>query len=173
MVEENVPQDKVFDPSVGPEISPRHQCRENSAGSVGDFFTTLIGRRSNDADDVYDLDDHPHLQDDYRDEHGNVLPPNATFLRGSAAYGNGNEDDLAKLRLLAGQLSADWRTKEFFAPALARRLRDFQFAQEKRRKRYGNERPWGILGLYDHLASVRMDVEWAEDAAWRRANGEP
>ena len=36
-----------------------------------------------------------------------------------------------------------------------------------------NERPWGILGLYDHLAAVRMDVEWAEDAAWRRANGEP
>jgi len=26
--------------------------------------------------------------------------------------------------------------------------------------------------LYDHLASIRVDVEWAEDAAWRRANGE-
>jgi membrane associated rhomboid family serine protease len=53
------------------------------------------------------------------------------------------------------------------------RIRDFQFAQEKRRKKYGDERPWGVLGLYDHLSSIRIDVEWAEDAARRRANGEP
>jgi len=53
------------------------------------------------------------------------------------------------------------------------RIRDFQFAQEKRRKKYGDERPWGILGLYDFLSSIRIDVEWAEDAANRRANGEP
>lgn len=83
------------------------------------------------------------------------------------------EDDIAQLRLLAGKLSADWRGSEFMAPALARRIRDFQFAQEKRRKKYGDERPWGILGLYDHLSSIRIDVDWAEDAAWRRANGEP
>lgn len=83
------------------------------------------------------------------------------------------EDEIARLRLLAGKLSADWRAPDFMAPALARRIRDFQFAQEKRRKKYGDERPWGILGLYDHLASIRIDVEWAEDAARRRANGEP
>jgi membrane associated rhomboid family serine protease len=83
------------------------------------------------------------------------------------------EEDIAQLRLLAGQLNADWRGQDFMAPALARRIRDFQFAQEKRRKRYGDERPWGVLGLYDHLAAIRVDVEWAEDAAWRRANGEP
>jgi membrane associated rhomboid family serine protease len=82
------------------------------------------------------------------------------------------EDEIAQLRLLAGKLSADWRGSEFMAPALARRIRDFQFAQEKRRKKYGDERPWGILGLYDHLSAIRIDVEWAEDAAWRRANGE-
>jgi len=52
-------------------------------------------------------------------------------------------------------------------------LRDFQFAQRKRRETYGNERPWGILGLYDHLAGIRLDVEWAEDAAWRRTHKEP
>lgn len=60
-----------------------------------------------------------------------------------------------------------------FPSKFKRRIRDFQFAQEKRRKKYGEERPWGILGLYDHLAAIRVDVEWAEDAAWRRANGEP
>mmetsp|Transcript_1930 Transcript_1930/g.4613 ORF Transcript_1930/g.4613 Transcript_1930/m.4613 type:complete len:505 (-) Transcript_1930:909-2423(-) len=58
-------------------------------------------------------------------------------------------------------------------PALERRIRDFRFAQEKRREKYGNERPWGILGLYDHLASIRIDLEWAEDAAWRRQHDEP
>lgn len=82
-------------------------------------------------------------------------------------------DEVQRLRLLAGKLSAGWGQADFMAPALARRIRDFQFAQEKRRKKYGDERPWGILGVYDHLASIRIDVDWAEDAAQRRANGEP
>jgi membrane associated rhomboid family serine protease len=101
--------------------------------------------------------------------------PNATFLVPADLHPNmeQREEDIAQLRLLAGQLNADWRGQDFMAPALARRIRDFQFAQEKRRKRYGDERPWGVLGLYDHLAAIRVDVEWAEDAAWRRANGEP
>ena len=59
------------------------------------------------------------------------------------------EEDIAQLRLLAGKLNADWGGQDFMAPALARRIRDFQFAQEKRRKKYGDERPWGILGLYE------------------------
>lgn len=83
------------------------------------------------------------------------------------------EDEIAQLRLLAGQISADWRSPDVLPPALARRIRDFQFAQEKRRKKYGDERPWGILGLYDHLSSIRIDVEWANDAALRRENGDP
>jgi hypothetical protein len=57
--------------------------------------------------------------------------------------------------------------------ALQRRVRDFKFAQQKRRERQGREKPWGILGLYAHLADIRADIEWAEDAAWRRRNGEP
>jgi hypothetical protein len=40
---------------------------------------------------------------------------------------------------------------EKLSPALEARLRDFNFAQGKRRERYGEDRPWGILGLYDHL----------------------
>jgi hypothetical protein len=81
-------------------------------------------------------------------------------------------EEILRLRLLAGKLSADWAAPDFMAPALARRIRDFQFAQDKRRKKYGDERPWGILGLYDHLSTIRVDVEWAEDAARRRANGD-
>ena len=49
------------------------------------------------------------------------------------------EDDIdSQLLLLAGKLNADW--KGYLAPALARRIRDFQFAQEKRRKKFGRER---------------------------------
>lgn len=98
-----------------------------------------------------------------------------TFLAATDIHPNmiHKEEDIAQLRLLAGKLNADWAGQDFMAPALARRIRDFQFAQEKRRKKYGDERPWGILGLYDHLAAIRADVEWAEDAACRRANGEP
>ena len=58
-------------------------------------------------------------------------------------------------------------------PALVRRVRDFKFAQQKRQEKYGEERPWGILGLYEHLASIRIDLEWAEDATWRRHHDEP
>jgi membrane associated rhomboid family serine protease len=58
-------------------------------------------------------------------------------------------------------------------PALARRLRDFTFAQQKRRETYGYRNPWGIIGLYDHLTGIRVDIEWAEDAAWRREHEEP
>jgi membrane associated rhomboid family serine protease len=78
------------------------------------------------------------------------------------------------MRLLTQQLRrGDWANDETLSPALEQRLRDFQFAQRKRRETYGNERPWGILGLYDHLAGIRLDVEWAEDAAWRRGHKEP
>lgn len=114
-------------------------------------------------------------------------PNNRTMARGNQSGGKGSifigpgeihhnmearGEEIARLRLLAGQLSLDWKSPDFMPPALARRIRDFQFAQEKRRKKYGDERPWGILGLYDHLASIRIDVEWAEDAATRRANGD-
>ena len=78
-----------------------------------------------------------------------------------------------RLRELAGQISNDWRDENHQPPALARRLRDFQFAREKRRMKYGTVKLWGILGLYDHLSGVKLDVEWAEDAAWRRKNKQP
>jgi membrane associated rhomboid family serine protease len=65
------------------------------------------------------------------------------------------------------------RPQDEMSPALERRVRDFKFAQQKRTEKYGSDRPWGILGLYDHLTSIRIDLEWAEDAAWRRAHHEP
>jgi membrane associated rhomboid family serine protease len=57
--------------------------------------------------------------------------------------------------------------------ALRRRLRDFRFAQSERKDKYGEVNPWGIFGLYDHLTGIRTDIEWAEDAAYRRENDQP
>ena len=106
------------------------------------------------------------------------LPANALFLRPNEdaperIMGLNTGTDFAQLKLVADQLCIGWGTKEYETPTIARRVIDFQFGQMKRRKKFGNERPWGILGLYDHLAAVRMDVEWAETIACRRANGEP
>jgi membrane associated rhomboid family serine protease len=56
---------------------------------------------------------------------------------------------------------------------LQRRARDFRLAQQKRLETHGEPKRYGIFGMYAHLASVRVDLEWAEDAAWRRSNGEP
>jgi len=80
-------------------------------------------------------------------------------------------NDVAEtMRERAAILSKDWTEKNNLAPTLARRLRDFEFAQKKRRKIFGRSKQWGLLGLYDFLSAVRQDVEWAEDAAFRRAN---
>lgn len=99
------------------------------------------------------------------DNNGHNLPPGVTLR---------DQQEDAMMRHLAAQLRSDWATKEkTISPNLERRLRDFQFAQQKRREKYGHERPWGILGLYDHLAGIRVDLEWAEDAAWRRSHAEP
>jgi len=76
-------------------------------------------------------------------------------------------------RVLAGQLRREWLTEKMENESLQRRMRDFQFAQQKRLEKYGHARPWGILGLYEHLSAIRNDLEWAEDAAWRRDHSEP
>jgi len=79
------------------------------------------------------------------------------------------------MRTFASQLSPRWGGRGVVASSLARRLRDFQFARIKRKQKYGESAttPWGIVGLYDHLAGIRLDVEWAEDAAWRRVHNKP
>jgi membrane associated rhomboid family serine protease len=131
-----------------------------------------------------------------RDDHGNKIPENAKMILGfddakrrKVAWKQRNQTNQAfptlqttdappeeierRIRELAGQISADWRESDLMPPTLARRIRDFQFAREKRRNKYGPAQPWSIMGLYDHLSRVKIDVEWAEDAAWRRANKQP
>ena len=69
---------------------------------------------------------------------------------------NAVEQQEIMMRLLTQQLRrGDWDDSDI-SPALEQRLRDFQFAQKKRREKFGNERPYGILGLYDHLGELLL-----------------
>jgi len=56
---------------------------------------------------------------------------------------------------------------------LHRRVLDFRLAQQKRLQKHGPTQKWGIYGMYLHLSNIRTDLEWAEDAAWRRQHGQP
>jgi hypothetical protein len=135
--------------------SPDQRAR-SSGGEV--FFPSTFSNGS-DSIEIYDDDDfQDHQENDTDHQHRDAnVSVRSTFLMPTDIHPRmeHRDDDIAQLRLLAGKLNADWGGQDFMAPALARRIRDFQFAQEKRRKKYGDERPWGILGLYDHLASIR------------------
>jgi hypothetical protein len=76
------------------------------------------------------------------------------------------------IRELVATLSHRKDTAEL-PPELERRVLDFRLAQQKRLEKYGRPQKWGIFGLYAHLSNVRIDLEWSEDAAWRRTNGKP
>ncbi|KAL3940973.1 MAG: hypothetical protein SGBAC_004581 [Bacillariaceae sp.] len=58
-------------------------------------------------------------------------------------------------------------------PRLGRRTRDFAFAQSERTKRGETRNVMGFYFLITELAIIRADLQWAEDAAWRRENGMP
>lgn len=87
----------------------------------------------------------------------------------SSSLGSGRVYSVAELVASLGAVDGDVE----LPPALERRVRDFKFAQNKRRERHGDQKPWGIYGLYAHLSDIRADLEWAEDAAWRRQRGQP
>ena len=74
---------------------------------------------------------------------------------------------------LIKSLGTDEDSSVSLPPSLERRVQDFRFAQNKRREKHGDQKPWGIYGLYAHLTDIRADLEWAEDAAWRRQHEEP
>jgi len=106
-------------------------------------------------------------------------PSSSTAVRGENYDRDGDRsmEPIARHQLMRHLTRAELMnqpgTSKDISPALARRLRDFRFAQKKRNERYGKQSPFGIIGLYDHLSGIRTDVEWAEDAAWRRENEEP
>lgn len=126
----------------------------------------MEGHLNQELNDTFDDAMIAHAIAETNHEDGNHLPPGVSLR---------DQQEDAMFHLLANQIFPERYSKDQnnISPALERRLRDFRFAQGKRREKYGNVRPWGILGLYDHLACIRVDEEWAEDAAWRRDHGEP
>lgn len=73
-----------------------------------------------------------------------------------------NDQDLFRLHKRASELSSDWINQNYCTPDLARRLRDFEFAQKKRYKLKGKAKKLGVKGLYHFLNYIKIDVEWAE-----------
>lgn len=58
-------------------------------------------------------------------------------------------------------------------PEYTNRLRDFKYAREKRQNVYGDHSPWGILGMFEFLAGIRTDIEWADEICKRRTASQP
>ncbi|KAL7562877.1 hypothetical protein ACA910_000253 [Epithemia clementina (nom. ined.)] len=60
-------------------------------------------------------------------------------------------------------------------PELLQKLVDFHRARYQRRKQQDSPytKPWGLMGLFLFVGEVRVDLQWTEDAAWRRANHQP
>ena len=53
---------------------------------------------------------------------------------------------------------------------LLHKMVDFHRARYQRRDGWLTERPSGLLGLFLFLGELRVDLQWAEDAAWRRVH---
>ena len=54
---------------------------------------------------------------------------------------------------------------------LLHRVEDFHRARFLRRQQGNSIQPCGSFGLSQFLSDLQLDLEWAEDAAWRRTNG--
>jgi hypothetical protein len=82
-----------------------------------------------------------------------------------------NEEE--RLERLKGILIPQWGKKYNYPKHFTRLLVNLKFAQLKRREMYGAERPWGILGLYEHLSSIRTDIKWSEEVEERQYYEQP
>ena len=131
---------------------------------------TLIRAATNEAPDAALLQPRPHFAFDSR-----LLSSSYT---GSSTATNDQDDndndDLATFDVsIWDVIAAPDHDYTSISPALARRLKDFSFAQSKRRTVTGFSRPLGILGIYDYMSGIRRDVAWAEDASYRRTQNLP
>jgi membrane associated rhomboid family serine protease len=90
----------------------------------------------------------------------------------SSTNNNGGKTTYSMSELIKS-LGTDENSSVDLPPSLERRVQDFRFAQNKRREKHGDQKPWGIYGVYAHLSDIRADLEWAEDAAWRRHKNQP
>jgi len=97
----------------------------------------------------------------------------STFGDDASIDRNETAIEAVRLERLARLLSPTWFGKYEFSPEYAQRLVNFKYAQQKRREIYGFESPWGIMGLYEHLSTIRNDIRWAEEVERRKEYGLP
>lgn len=140
---------------------PRRSRSSNPGSGNGDRKTTAVvakpqrASRNSSTGDVTTSTDSTESSSNNNNGNGRITYSMSELIKslGTADDGDSNNVDLP--------------------PALERRVQDFRFAQNKRREKHGDQKPWGIYGLYAHLSDIRADLEWAEDAAWRRHRGQP
>jgi len=78
------------------------------------------------------------------------------------------ERSIAELiEMIHGQRQMDNPDREMLL-----RLKDFRTARLLRNETY-SQSPWGIYGAFSYLADLRLDIEWSEDAAYRRKTKQP
>ncbi|CAB9516058.1 Inactive rhomboid protein 1 [Seminavis robusta] len=162
----------------------------DAASSIGSIFledSEELALKQRESTDVtvpdFNLADYDLGEDYSFQDHCDELTSECEDKRSSQDYGEGESLDAVDTTAmttrtysyseLVATLGSDSEHLKSMHPRLHRRVRDFRFARRKRREKQGTHKPWGIFGLYAHLSDIRIDLEWAEDAAWRRENGEP
>lgn len=168
------------------------QSNDSSVGSIFlEHDISLKQRESSEATvpvivDDFNINDYD-LGDDFGDnEHGDLTRSRRGRISFAPVSNNDEPKDSSEDHNIPEDYGRNYSISELVAtlgndsdqlksmhPTLERRVRDFRFARRKRREKQGTRKPWGIFGLYAHLADIRIDLEWAEDAAWRRENQEP
>jgi len=131
-------------------------------GKNKDIFHTY-GNVTNILEDINATPVKPNPSQNYVNRSGLITPRTRSAMID-------HDQIIETLRERAAILSTDWCRKDYLAPTIARRLRDFEFAQKKRKKTFGQSRQLGVLSLYDFLLEIRVDIEWAELAAFNRSN---
>ena len=126
------------------KASQKSLAPDSVAGIVEEVLQSLQRARQ-------EFEDSPSKLDTHQDTFVNATPDGLEELKNTLKTYNGKG------------LPAD-------DTALLRRVEDFHRARFLRRQQTTYQ-PWGIYGLFQFLSNLQLDLEWAEDAAWRRLNG--
>ena len=96
----------------------------------------------------------------------------ATIANNSSSTG-GNEEASAD-RTISRQIQQQQQQQQQHLndPTVALFFKFFAFAQAERLKK-PHTLPYFIIGLFVNLSDIRSDLEWAQDAAYRRQAGKP
>lgn len=122
----------------------------------------------------------------YRRSHRRQTTSNMSFFAANASTtdedstttssnaSNNNDDNLHSLSDLCREIRHYRQEVDCMTPPeVALRVENFHKARFLRKNQQNSFRPWGLLGLFFHLVDIRQDLEWAQDAAYRRIHNLP